>query len=355
VGSSAVAGGNSLNANGQGAAVGLDTYQRAEGAVSAAANTRVGAAGGVVNSASIATLNGLTGTSTADDTDVRAVQWARESAEARTDVSTGYVGHGAASAAASGNVAAMSAENGDVTADVWQDSTANVAASARAAHTYVGGQAVADAIASANNLSAAGSTTTMLTDTRQYSSGDAVSADVALEAISASDAVGNATANANALTIDNAYGYVNTRATQNAQTDVSANSEVSLSGDFLGFASAGAYGVGNSTTVSNVVSDTVMDVAQYNGGDVGASAALDVGGGGDQALASAAAYGNMVSGSLCGYCDGSQPGLNAVNDQRNEGAVHSTASIRAARAGSVAGTASAIGNAATYQVAGPGD
>lgn len=354
VGATAIAGGNSLNANGSRAEVGLDAYQRAEGAVNAEANTEVGAAGGVVNTSSFATQNGITGTTTANDTDVLATQWAREGANATTTVSTGYVGHGAASASASGNVAAMSAENGDVIADFWQDSTGSIRATTNAEHTYVGGQAVADAIASANNLSAAGTTTTMLTDTRQYTSGDDVSADVALSAISASDAVANATANGNALTIDNAYGYVNTRATQNAQTDISANSTVTLSGDFHGFASSSAYGVGNSTTVSNVVSDTVMDTVQYNSGDVGANAALNVAGGGEQALASAAAYGNVVSGSLCAYCDSGEPGLNATNDQRNEGAVRSTATIRAGRAGTVAGTASAIGNAATYQVTGPG-
>ena len=55
---------------------------------------------------------------------------------------------------------------------------------------------------------------------------------------------------------------------------MTANSYVTLGGDFLGFGSAGAYGVGNQAIVSNVGSDTVMDVTQDNAGDISANAAF---------------------------------------------------------------------------------
>ena len=90
--------------------------------------------------------------------------------------------------------------------------------------------------------------------------------------------------------------------------------------------SAGAYGVGNQAIVANVGSDTVMDVTQYNAGDVSANAAL-AGDGGGMALASSAAYGNSVSGSLCAYCDDGNPTLTAANDQTNDGAVSARASV----------------------------
>ncbi len=260
-------------------------------------------------------------------------------------------GDAAASASASGNVAALSAENAHISATARQESTGAVTASTEADHWFVGGQAVSAAIASANNISVAGTTTTMLTDTTQTATGERVAAHVDLYAGHATDASGNATANANALTIDNAWGYVNARAAQTSTASVSADSYVTLGGDFLGFASAGAYGVGNSAIVSNVTSDTVLDVTQSNSGDISANAAL-AGGGGDMALASSAAYGNVVTGSLCAYCGDDEPTLTAHNDQTNDGAVNASATVISSRARTVAATSAAIGNAATYQVQG---
>ena len=140
---------------------------------------------------------------------------------------------------------------------------------------------------------------------------------------------------------------------QRATANVDASSYVTLGGDFLGFASSGAYGVGNQAIVSNVGSDTVMDVTQDNAGDISANAAT-AGEGGVMALASSAAYGNSVSGSLCAYCDTNVPSLQASADQTNSGDVRATATVNTPRAATVGATATAIGNAATYQVRGPG-
>ena len=136
---------------------------------------------------------------------------------------------------------------------------------------------------------------------------------------------------------------------------VSADSYVTLGGDFTGFGSAGAYGVGNQATVANVGSDTVMDVAQSNGGDVYANAAL-AGDGGGMALASSAAYGNSISGSVCTSCDasGAVPGLYASSNQTNDGNVYSSSVIHTTGATAIGATSTAIGNAATYQVRPPG-
>jgi hypothetical protein len=96
----------------------------------------------------------------------------------------------------------------------------------------------------------------------------------------------------------------------------------------------------------------VIDVMQDNAGDVYANAAL-VGEGGDAALASAAAYGNSVSAALCAYCDENVPSLTASNSQVNTGDVNAQATVSAPRARTIGATATAIGNAATYQVSGP--
>ena len=208
--------------------------------------------------------------------------------------------------------------------------------------------------ASANNITAAGSTTTLLTDTRQIATGEDTQARVDLYVGSTGDAVGNATANANALTIDNAFGYVNARAAQSSTSEVRAESYVTLDNSVVGFGSASAYGVGNSVSLANAASDTVLDVTQDNAGEVDAHAALEGAPGAEQALASSAAYGNSITAGLCGYCDNSNPGLTANTQQTNSADVRSSAIIAADRARSIAGSASAIGNVATYQVSGRG-
>lgn len=236
-----------------------------------------------------------------------------------------------------------------------QESTGSVNATSEMDADIVEDQAVSGAIASANNLSIGGETATVLNATRQDASGGSVTARSDLYAGYATDASGNATANANSVTIDNQWGYVNAAIEQNSTATVSADSYVTLGNDFAGFASAGAYGVGNQATVANVGSDTVMDVAQSNGGDVYANAAL-VGEDGGMALASSAAYGNSITGSLCTDCDasGAVPGLYASSNQVNDGNVYSSSTVRTTGANVIGATSTAVGNAATYSARPPG-
>lgn len=352
VGATAIAGGNAVATSSGGANAELNNTQHMDGDANATADAVVWNADGVVTVTSAAIANGATAVARDGGIEIDSTQFAHGDANATTRLVTGNSSDAASSASASGNVAALSAENANIRAFARQESTGSVTATTEADHCCVGAQAVSAAIASANNISAAGTTTTMLTDTTQTATGDRVAARVDLYAGYATDASGNATANANALTIDNAWGYVNARAVQTANANVSADSYVTLGGDFLGFASAGAYGVGNSAVVSNVTSDTALDITQANSGDISANAALS-GSGGDMALASAAAYGNVVTGSICAYCGDDEPTLTAHNDQRNDGSVDATATVISSRARTVAATSSAIGNAATYQVQGP--
>lgn len=353
VGVTSIAGANAYAVAGND--VVLDNLQHADGDVSATNTAAIGSAGGVVVITSAAVANGVTSATENGGMVVRSTQLSHANQSATVVNDTGYVGDAASSASASGNVAALSADNGDISAVLTQESTGSLLASTEADHWGSDGQVVADAISSANNITASGSTTTLLTDTAQISSGDHVTAEVDLYAGAAADAVGNATANANALTIDNQFGYVNTHAVQENTANVDAGAYVTLGGDFDGFASAGAYGVGNSAIVSNTTSDTVLDISQNNAGDITANAGLVTDGAGDQAFASSAAYGNIVTGSLCGQqCGDGQATLDAANHQVNSGAVHAVAAINAPNANIVAGTATAIGNAATYQSTSPG-
>lgn len=351
VGGTAVAGGNAVSRTGVNANAALDVRQRMSGNATADADAVAWHAGAMtVTSAAVA--NGATAQAAGGNVTARMDQGVSGDTTATTTTTNGDAVHAASSSAASGNVAALSAENGDITGIVTQTSSGSTRAFATADHDYIADQAVSDAIASANNISAAGSTTTLLTDTRQTATGEDTHARVDLYVGQTGDAVGNATANANAVNIDNAWGYVNARAAQTSTSDTMAESYVTLSGDFTGFASASAYGVGNSVSLANVASDTDLDVVQNNSGEVDAHAALAAGGSGDQALASSAAYGNSITAGLCAYCDNSQPGLNANSQQTNSADVRSSATINAQRARQVAASSSAIGNVATYQVSG---
>lgn len=349
-GATAVAGGNVVTSNTEGDEE-LGNSRHMDGDTNASTDATVWDATGTVAVTSAAVANGGTAVAGGGDVEVDTEQLAHGDAAATTTLRGGYANDAAASASASGNVAAMSMQDGEVRFIGAQESTGDISANVEVDQDGVSGVVISGAVSSSNNLSIAGDTATVLTDTVQTASGSST-ARSDLYTGWAYDASGNATANANSVTIDNQWGYVNARIEQRSDANVSADSYVTLGGDFVGFASAGAYGVGNQALVTNVGSDTVIDTVQANSGDISANAAMS-GEGGAMALASSAAYGNNVTGSLCGYCDANVPGMSVSNSQTNDGAVTSTAHVNTPYAHTVAATSTAIGNAATYQTSGP--
>ncbi|HRP10540.1 MAG TPA: holdfast anchor protein HfaD [Terricaulis sp.] len=351
VGASAIAGGNAVTAVNIGVDAVRTNSQTMAGATQARAEAEVWDAPGVVTISAAAVNNGATAQAQGGDLEIRSTQSNSGDAGATANLQSGYAGYGTASASASGNVGAVSAENSEIRAISTQTSSGAVSASSEADYDAADVGAGA-AIASANNVTVAGDTATVLTDTTQRASGAGVDARSDVYVGYANDAASNATANANAITIDNQWGYVNARADQQSSANVQADSYVTLGGDFTGYASAGAYGVGNSFNVSNVGSDTDLDVTQANSGDVSANAAM-IGQGGDIAVASAAAYGNSMSAALCAYCDTNMPEMHGAGSQVNDGAVNASARVVAPSARVVGASATAIGNAATFQTTGP--
>lgn len=352
VGANAVASGNVVTGVSDGRDATYRSRQHMDGDARAETNATVWHASGVVSASASALGNGLTTITTNGDLDLNAEQRAHGDATAITRFTGADAGDAATSASAAGNVAAVSHENGQARVILSQESTGDIGAETDAEHCCVAGQAVSAAVASANNATLAGATTTSLSDVRQTAAGPSVSARVDIFAGYPGDISGNAAASSNALTIANEWGYANARARQSSSADISADAYVTLGGDFLGFASAGAFGVGNAVTASNVGSDMSLDIGQENSGHVSANAAL-AGEGGDLAVASSAAYGNSISAALCGYCEaGASPTLSATANQINDGDVLARASISTARARSVGANATAIGNAATFQATG---
>lgn len=354
-GATAIAGGNVVSTTQEDSDTDLTSSQHMDGDTTADANATVWTAEGNVAITSAAVGNGGTAVISGGSSTIEAEQLGHGDANATTTLRNGYSYNAATSASASSNTAAVSAENAAVRVLMNQESTGSVNASAEMDADIVEDQAVSGVIASANNLSIGGETATILNATRQNATGASVTARSDLYVGSATDASGNATANANSVTIDNQWGYVNAAIEQNATSQVQADSYVTLGDSFTGFASAGAYGVGNQATVANVGSDTALDVTQSNSGGVSANAGLAADGGG-VALASSAAYGNSITGQVCTSCDasGDVPGLYASSSQANDGNVYSSSTIRTNGAGTVGATSTAIGNAATYSARPPG-
>jgi len=345
VGVTAVASGNVVTTAAANSDADLDNTQQMDGETSASADASVWEADGNVAITSAAIANGATASSSGGNLSVDSRQTATNNVTATASYSGDTAWSAGVSAAAGANTNATSAEYGEVRLRGTQDSTGAVVAETHA-DLCCTSVVVSGAVASANNVTAGGYTTTMLTDTTQHASG-AVQAYSDVYADAADEVSGNATANGNSVAIDNQFGYVNARSEQRSSADVTAQSYVTLGDDFGSLASAGAYGVGNQANVSNAGSDTVMATEQSNAGNVFADAAVS--GGAGASLASSAAYGNSVSGSLCGYCDTDAPGLTADNNQVNSGDVRAHSSVTASRSDLVATTSTAIGNAATYQ------
>jgi hypothetical protein len=346
----AVASGNVMTVGADDTETFVLNNQHMDGDTTAVVDANVDDANGNVVASSAAVANGATAELRGSTATTDALSLAHGDTTAVTNFTGGSAENAATSASAAGNVAAVSTEFSDAELLIAQESTGDTTAIINAEHGEVDDQVVSGAVASANNLSVTGYTTTLLNRTRQTAEGD-VTADVNLNAEHATDASGNATASANSIALDNQWGYLETHVIQNASSNVSANSEVTL-GDFHGFGSAGAYGVGNQMLVSNVGSDTLMNVVQDNAGDIAANAAF-TGEGGDSALASAAAYGNNVEGALCSQCDTNVPSLQADNSQTNSGDVSASARVNSPLTNIAAASATAIGNAATFSSRGP--
>lgn len=350
--STAVASGNVVTVTAEDADTFLLNDQRMDGDTSATVNANVDEAHDNVTVSSAAVANGSTADLRGSTVTIDSLTIANGDTSAVTNFTGGSALNGATSASAAGNVAAVSAEYSDAELLIAQESNGSTTATINADHGYLEDQVVSGAVASANNLTVSGYTTTLLSRTRQNAHGDDVSANVNLRADHATDASGNASASANTITVDNQWGYLETRVIQNASANVSANSQVVIDDHFHGFASAGAYGVGNQLVAGNVGSDTLVNSVQDNAGDITANADLSASGG-DMALASAAAYGNEVTGYVCTQCDTNVPSLSANNDQTNSGDVSARARVNSAYANTAAASATAIGNAATYSARGP--
>ncbi len=210
------------------------------------------------------------------------------------------------------------------------------------------GLTLAGATATGNALSTTSSTSTVSADIEQTSTGAEILAATDIYQYQAHHVTAASTAAANSASIANEWGYVSLRGKQANESEVLADTRVTL-GSWQGAAASSAHGAGNTLLATNVGSDLAVDVSQMNSGGVSAYASFNGGANADRnggAVVNASAIGNGFTGYVCSYC-GDAAVTGAVS-QTNSGNINSTGVISATGASSAFGAASAIGNSASF-------
>lgn len=234
--------------------------------------------------------------------------------------------------------------------NITQQNQANVISDAHIG----GGGLLADSAsvvstAIANTGFAGGEQTTVIANVDQDSHGQFVQATGSISSPSVEDTWIATTATGNNFGIENSYGFVSSNVDQHNSADVRAQTDVNV-GTWENYNSATSYAVGNSNLTSNIGSDIYINNLQLNeGGGIEATTNFDgtsAGGVGyDTQVVSAAAFGNAVSGYVCSDCGG---GITANNNQTNSAQISANASITSGDNGTIIGSATAIGNTATF-------
>lgn len=269
-----------------------------------------------------------------------------------------YAGHtvqGASAAANAVQVSGAGAHELDIRQSSGSDVIAGAVLDASTAEVETFAQG---AQAAGNSLTAGGYDGNPIVDLDQSQTGtvEAIAganiANADYGGVSASSAAGNT------LTIANDYGYAQAQGSQTNAGPVRATTTLNV-GDFgNGLVAGSANAVGNSSLVSNIGADAYSGVAQTNSGPVIAQVnfAGGIGGsgvGGAGAALTASAMGNAQSAYICAECPVS---LNADINQVNSGPVIAeTNALHSGFVNALTGSATAVGNAATFATRTPGE
>ena len=257
------------------------------------------------------------------------------------------------SSTAIANAVATHAEYGDNYANHAQHTDGLVSASTDADLCCDGTQATFSTVAGGNAVTSTGSTTTAIQNaTQTVAAGTVLRGTTDLYMYEATNAVAATTVTGNSYVLENEFGYTSlgqdgAALSQTNDGEVDAQTYVTF-GEWSGYANTSSYGVGNSALVSNYGSDTALYADQNNTGDVSAQASFNATGTtGGVATLNTTAIGNAATASLCITCGDAV--LTGTTRQINSGNVYANGTMTVAGTGGVIGSASAIGNTATYQ------
>ena len=304
------------------------------GAASALRSTAVG------NAASLAASNG-TITAVTSQTNSAEITARGQVEAANAEVST----------LAMGNSAGVNLNNGSAGARITQATSANVLADGGAIVGQVSGTGAIISTAAGNNINIEGgnqSAGRFITD--QANTAQVTQA-------SKFTAYGNsyltattATVTGNNLSAQNEGTLLDVKSNQWNNSYVRGQAEGTSY--LFGAAQTNAYAAGNSSQVTNLGPEVVLDNLQTNtGGGVEAIASFQ-GQDGYDAVTTATAMGNAVTASVCSSCGGK---MTVTNNQSNNTDIGSSSRTTIASSGrQVTGVSTAIGNNASFTVASPG-
>ena len=253
---------------------------------------------------------------------------------------------------AMGNSAGVTLDNGSAGARISQSSTANVLADGGAIVGYVPGTSAVTATTAGNNINIVGSNQSAaraILD--QANTADVTQASKFTAYGNSYMTATTATATGNNLAVSNDGPLADVAAHQWNTSYVRGQAEGTSY--LFGAAQTTAYAAGNSSQVNNVGAELVLDNIQTNtGGGVEATASF-AGHDGYDAVTTATAMGNAVTGYACSQCKGR---MSVTNSQNNSADVGASSSTRVTSSGrQVTGVSTAIGNNASFNVNAPGN
>jgi hypothetical protein len=251
---------------------------------------------------------------------------------------------------ATANTQALGAINGAIGASIAQGNTATTTAHGGVVMGDIADQGSFSASATGNAVSSVGTNGSAQTiDVGQGNFGAVTEGAVFANFGQSEITDTSATATGNNSSVTNSDGALQVAANQNNQSFIHAES---VESSYLyGGASVDAEATGNSDVAANVGPSIGLDNVQLNGAEGVESSASFQGNNGYDTSVNATAAGNAATGFACSACGGV---MNVENSQTNLGDVAASSSIGlTGSARSVRGSATAVGNTATFYVSQP--
>ncbi|MDR3506647.1 MAG: holdfast anchor protein HfaD [Caulobacteraceae bacterium] len=291
----------------------------------------------------------LTGTVTQTISDTGSV-----TAGTQFNADAAQTGAVSASAQAIGNSHGVTVQDTSATMTVNQTNNGVTQASGDAILQYTPGDGTFSATAVSNNVTGygTGASSQTLTINQTASSASPTGQTIAEQDVHVGNGqaiTGAATATGNNISVTNENGPLTVTDVQSSSGYIQSQAQVSAYE--FGSVQATAYGVGNSALAGNYGQSLNLDNTQTNSGG-GIDVLAKVGGNdGYDAYATSTAMGNAVTGYACSDCNGT---ISVRNTQSNSSGVGATTQVDIAASNrSVTGTATAVGNSATFYVSKP--
>lgn len=330
----------------------LDVQQQLDANVSAT-NQLLGGNAGLAVATTTAYGNSTTGGTWDGNNYYRADQVSNGDVTADTRVDMQNAGTVATATTAIANVSVPTDEWGTNAAFQTQESNGSVSSTTDVDMCCDGHSASFATTAGGNAVSSTGSTSTNINGAVQTTAaGETISASSDVYMGFGHNVLSATTAFGNSASQHNEWGYASlgregSEVYQGNDSDVDAQTYVTID-QWSGYATASAYGVGNTASTSNLGSDTGLYVIQDNYGTVSSDANLNGASYTDgSGIVTSTAIGNSATATLCNICG--DAALHGQTQQFNAGSVIARGSASVGQTGSVFGAATAVGNSATYQ------